>query len=126
MVARLRPHAPAARFSAVDFPLYSDADMLEQILLNLLRNATEAGTEVVVEAEPGRICVTDNGPGLPPEVSKRLFQPFFTTKAQGTGLGLAIAHNLARALNAQLTIGTARPAGTFAELRWTPSPRQES
>ncbi|MBI4894050.1 MAG: hypothetical protein HY821_25760 [Acidobacteria bacterium] len=118
--ARLRPHAPAARFSEADFTLRTDPDLLEQILLNLIRNAAEAGSEVAVDAEPGRVSVTDNGPGLPEEVRKRLFQPFFTTKAQGTGLGLAIANNLAGALNARLTLGDAKPAGTLAELRWTP------
>ncbi len=122
-VERLRPHAPEARFSASDFLLRTDADMLEQIVLNLLRNAAEAGSEVVVEAEPGRISVSDNGPGLPQEVRQRLFQPFLTTKAQGTGLGLAIANNLAQTLGARLTLCDAKPAGTLAELRWTTSIR---
>lgn len=116
--ARLRPHVPHARFEAADFTFLSDAAMLEQILLNLLRNAAEAAPDVLVQAQPGLIRVTDNGAGLPADIRRRLFQPFSTTKAQGTGLGLAIARNLAHALGAELTLGDAQPAGTCAQLRW--------
>ena len=120
MEARLRPHAPGVRFSGADFQMRTDPDMLEQAVLNLLRNAMEAGTEVHVEAAPGRIRVTDNGPGLPPEIRRKLFQPFLTTKAQGTGLGLAIVRNLARALGAEVVLSDVRPSGTCAEIRWNP------
>jgi two-component system sensor kinase FixL len=62
--------------------------------------------------------VTDNGPGLPEEIRRKLFQPFVTTKAQGTGLGLAIVHNLTQALGAKVVLSDALPSGTCAEIRW--------
>lgn len=119
MEMRLRPHAPGARFHGADFQMTTDPDMLEQAILNLLRNAMEAGTEVCVDAAPGWIRVTDNGPGLPPAIRRKIFQPFVTTKAQGTGLGLVIVHNLVQALNGQVELSDARPTGTCAEIRWS-------
>ncbi|MCB9547896.1 MAG: HAMP domain-containing histidine kinase [Myxococcales bacterium] len=78
--------------------------LLNQVIINLLRNACDA-----VPAEGGRITirlraqgdaaiieVEDNGPGVAPEVRDRIFEPFFTTKevGQGTGLGLAISYQI--------------------------------
>ena len=119
MEIRLRPHAPLVAFHAADFQLRTDPDMLEQAVLNLLRNAIEAGDQVSLHAEPGLIRVTDNGPGIPPELRPKLFQPFVTTKAQGTGLGLAIVRNLVRALNGNVQLTNARPTGACAEIRWS-------
>ncbi|MFO0596638.1 MAG: ATP-binding protein [Myxococcaceae bacterium] len=75
-----------------------------QVILNLLVNAGEAledakvvGPQVkiaaAVEGEVLRLTISDNGPGIPPEVMARLFEPFFTTKSpgKGTGLGLALS-----------------------------------
>lgn len=106
-------------FQSSNFSWNTDPDLLEQVLLNLLRNAREAGTQVRVEAQAGCIRVLDDGPGLSPEVRARLFQPFFTTKAQGTGLGLAIARNLTRALGGKLSLKDHRPSGTCAEIQWS-------
>ncbi len=77
----------------------ADAERIEQIMLNLIRNAIEAAnTRVVVAVTPdgagARIEVQDDGPGIEPAQLARIFEPFFTTKAAGTGLGLAIAHSL--------------------------------
>jgi signal transduction histidine kinase len=118
IAARLGPHAPRARFQGSDFAMNTDPDLLEQVMLNLLRNALEAGNEVKVIAEPGRIQVVDDGPGLAPEVRTRLFQPFVTTKAQGTGLGLATVRNITRALGLRLALIDVAPVGTCAEIRW--------
>lgn len=74
--------------------------LLVQVLVNLLRNAIEASpsegridVEIRPDGEFVAICITDDGPGVPPEKEDQLFQPFFTTKGpeRGTGLGLAFA-----------------------------------
>lgn len=117
---RRRLEGNGVEFAGPGFEWETDAELLERLLLNLVSNAREAAEERVrVEAEPGRIRVVDDGPGLAAEVREKLFQPFVTTKAQGTGLGLAIAKNLAEALGAVLELKGAEPKGTSAELRWT-------
>ncbi len=80
---------------------------IEQVFLNLLRNAAQAmaGAEPPVEGprigirltplpDAVRVTVEDNGPGIPPAVQRRIFEPFFTTKAPGvgTGLGLSVSY----------------------------------
>ena len=87
-----------------------DPQLVEQILLNLLKNSIEAltpGQHVTVSAgvENGDayLEVSDDGPGLAEEARRQLFQPFSTTKGEaGTGLGLAVSRQLARALGGDL------------------------
>ena len=78
-----------------------DQAKIQQVLLNLVRNAVEAVGEdgrvqvrVVQDGAGGRLVVRDTGPGIPEETLARLFEPFFSTKAEGTGLGMAICHTL--------------------------------
>jgi PAS domain S-box-containing protein len=83
-----------------------DRTQLQQIVLNLMKNALDAvtassGTHVhasleVVDAEV-RLSVKDDGPGIDPEAQRRIFEPFFTTKRGGRGLGLATVFGLTRA-----------------------------
>lgn len=91
--------------------LVCDAHLVQQALVNILRNAGEAnrvsqGGAITVSVARGAIrgenrdepavmfCVSDEGDGVAPEVIERMFNPFFTTRAAGTGLGLAIVHRI--------------------------------
>lgn len=78
---------------------------IEQVLLNLLKNAAQAMYEAAtpdpqvtvrasVQGEYAVLEIADNGPGMPPEVQKRIFEPFYTTKevGKGTGLGLSVSY----------------------------------
>jgi len=99
--ARRRGVALALSVDAADHTIDADEDQLQQIALNLIRNAlaaTPAGGQITVRidttGEPARVrlIVRDTGPGIPLEMQPRLFEPFFTTRASegGTGLGLAV------------------------------------
>ena len=83
--------------------VHGDRDQIGQVVVNLLNNAYEAldgrgrvTVRVFANDEWAHIRVSDNGPGIPPEVQAHLFEPFFTTKPEGkgTGLGLAICHGI--------------------------------
>ncbi len=92
---------------APDIPcLVIDKIQIQQVLLNLIRNAIEAVQSVAAHdvtvgtrRDGGYVCVTvrDTGPGLPPEVLARLFHPFITTKEKGMGLGLTISKSIVEA-----------------------------
>jgi signal transduction histidine kinase len=99
--ARRRGVALELAVDAGDHTIAADEDQLQQIVLNLVRNAlaaTPSGGRITVRisavAEPRQVqlIVRDTGPGIAPELAARLFEPFFTTRASegGTGLGLAV------------------------------------
>ncbi len=100
-------------FQAFPDIVFSDADALKQVVLNLGLNALQA-----VEAEEGvrwirlstrnlqdqvELACEDSGPGLSSEVAERLFQPFHSTKSSGFGLGLAICKDILSSLQASIT-----------------------
>ena len=114
-------HVPA------ELVLPLDRMQIYRVLLNLLRNATEAGAKAVVltaETETGvpKIIVTDYGPGLPPRVLENLFKPFMGSGRQGgSGLGLAIARDLMRAHGGALILGQTSPQGTVFIMELLPA-----
>lgn len=100
-------------------PALVDPVQIQQVILNLVRNAAEAMQEVerreltiVTRTSGGRIKidVADTGPGLAPDVVDRLFQPFVTTKKTGMGLGLSICREIVEAHHGRMT-ATTRPSG---------------
>jgi nitrogen fixation/metabolism regulation signal transduction histidine kinase len=92
--------SPAPTFAP---PVLADANQLRQVLHNVLTNAQDAlaGVEaariaisIVQDAGRVRLTVRDNGPGFPPQILARAFEPYVTTKSKGTGLGLAIVKKI--------------------------------
>jgi len=117
--------------------LHADGGLLMQALSNVIRNAIEAmmerhaGTRRRLKLSAARrrmrcpdggvaqrvaLAVEDNGPGIPPEVRDRVFNPFFTTRKAGTGLGLAIVHRIVDAHGGHIVIENIRPSGTRVQL----------
>ena len=100
-----------------------DASQLKELLMNLVLNAIEAcsdGGRVVVEVAAVRgqpeIRVRDDGRGVAPDDLPRVFEPYFTTRAQGSGLGLAISKRIAEAHGASLELTSQGGAGATATL----------
>jgi signal transduction histidine kinase len=94
---------------------------IEQVLINLVRNAVEATSEntgqimVSLEVEKGDVVirVADNGHGIPPNILETIWEPFFTTKGEeGTGLGLEICRRIIEAHDGQITCSSELGKGT--------------
>lgn len=107
--------------------IQADAEMIEQVLINLVKNAMEA-----VEDKPQShillkgwysdnavlIEVIDNGPGIIPEAIERVFVPFFTTKKTGSGIGLALSRQIMQMHNGTLTVQSQPDVKTTFTLRF--------
>lgn len=106
-------------------PLTVDADEIRTVFANLLRNAVEAqprGGSVQVRAvyDPVRrlhvVRVRDHGPGVPPEMAGRVFNPFVSTKPEGTGMGLALVHRIVTAHGGSVRLVQEEGPGTTFEV----------
>ena len=97
-----------------------DPDQMYQVALNLLVNALQAqpaGGAIRLKTQAGRNArvafeVSDDGPGIPPDVRPHIFTPFFTKREGGTGLGLALVERIVRAHQGTVTVESGRDSGT--------------
>jgi len=136
---------PMARATNIDIkcylpaslpPVLLDRDLFKEALLNLLLNAQQAlklGGEVIFQASaqpfgqgPG-VCLSiiDTGPGMPPEVAAKVFQPFFSTRQGGTGLGLASTRKTVEAHNGTIELQSEVGRGTKFTIRLPALPAAE-
>jgi signal transduction histidine kinase len=106
--------------------VFADEQMIEQVLINLIKNAKEALADAEnpkitifqqVEARFLKIAVTDNGPGMDKETQRNIFVPFFTTKESGSGIGLSLSRQILRAHQGSLHVSSQPGQGTTFELR---------
>ena len=111
-----------------------DRVQMQQVLLNLVLNAADAVSDiderdrrVMVRTEAvdssTRIVVADNGPGIPPDSLKKVFEPFWSTKPAGIGMGLAICHSIVTTHHGSLTASNGPGAGATSA---SPCPRVAS
>ncbi len=123
-VVELETRLPVAVSNGPEVTVSADPDQLEQLLINLVKNAVDAALET-----GGRVCaswthqdssleirIDDEGPGLPNTAN--LFVPFFTTKPAGSGIGLVLSRQIAEAHGGTLTLQSRHPGrGTTATVR---------
>jgi signal transduction histidine kinase len=118
-VKLVKSHVPAPIAITVDIPedlvLPMDTQRLQEVLLNMLINATQAidgegritiSATVDRAAEEAIIEIRDTGIGIPDAIKDRLFDPFYTTKEEGkgTGLGLSVAYGIIQKHNGKITV----------------------
>ncbi|HEY2746471.1 MAG TPA: ATP-binding protein [Polyangia bacterium] len=99
-----------------------DPDAIKQVLLNVLLNAVEAAPKsqpgAVIECDGQTVgaqlimSVADRGPGIPDQVRRRVFDPFFSTKTRGTGLGLAVSKQIVDEHHGRIRLFNRRGGGT--------------
>jgi PAS domain S-box-containing protein len=105
--------------------LNGDPDLLKQAILNVVYNALEAmdeGGKLVIQtewnADECQIRITDDGPGIPPEIQDRIFNLYFTTKQQGSGIGLATAFRVVQLHSGTIDFVSEPGRGTTFRLRF--------
>jgi len=122
-VARLETRQEVRITGGPDVVIQADPDQLEQVLINLVRNAVDATLETrgavevswSVDDDSVEITICDEGPGI--ANPSNLFVPFFTTKPNGTGIGLVLSRQIAEAHSGSVTLENRPGGGCIARLR---------
>lgn len=109
-----------------DFPdehsAQGDASLLEQVVINLLKNAIEAvahdgsgAIKVILRKQNQKtaLLIVDNGPGIDAEILPRIFVPFFTTKQKGSGIGLSLSRQIIKLHNGTIKVQTSERGSVF-------------
>lgn len=130
-VALVRPDLEQDRITLIQSiadlpPILCDLGQLNQVLLNLITNARDAlrgreRAEIRLSLEQvddvAVIVIADNGPGIPPDVLDRMFQPFVSTKKKGNGLGMAICYGIIEGHKGKIDIDSELGRGTVVTIR---------
>ena len=124
-VALLRPGQKLeVQEAPADAIVCGNREALVGTLLNMITNGLQAaGSSAVVtvsfsvSGNTAELRVSDNGPGVPPGLHKRIFEPFFTSRSDGTGLGLAVVKSVARAHGGDVHVENNPPQGASFVLR---------
>lgn len=127
---------PELRKTSIDFSyrcsseyltIQADVEMIEQVLINLLRNAIEALSEAAnpklelighYDESAVKIEVIDNGPGIIQEAVEHIFVPFYTTKRTGSGIGLSLSRQIMQMHNGSITVESEPDVRTVFTLRF--------
>ena len=105
-----------------DTSIIIDSDLIEQVLINLIKNSIEAikdtvNPELRVKLENSEhevlLTIEDNGPGIPDEILENIFVPFYSTKEGGSGIGLSLSRQIMRLHKGQLSVETSSQGTAF-------------
>jgi signal transduction histidine kinase len=104
-----------------------DREMMEQLLINLIRNAIDAlpaGREGIIEVHASMevdksvlIRLMDNGTGIPAEILDQVFMPFYTTKEKGSGIGLSLSRRIINRHGGNIQLSSKSGKGTTAAIK---------
>jgi signal transduction histidine kinase len=107
-----------------DLIIYADEGQISQILINLIKNAIQAGAKHIdISARSGKedeviVIVANDGEPIPPSAQEQIFIPFYTTKKEGSGIGLSISRQIMRNHNGSIELLRSDASRTVFELRF--------
>ena len=102
-----------------------DPVLIEQAVVNIVKNGAESAADyadgrVEMTLTPDRLVISDNGPGISPEVSRQLFTPFFTTRPEGHGIGLTVVREILSSHKLRFSLTTPSPRHTLFAISLRP------